>query len=126
MNKCKIRFQATLYYVIIFNFFVNNGLLFHNDTHNENVLFINTGKISYKNVKLAIIDFGKSTLFQKFDPSNTGFRIGNITNSIEDKLDAFNGWLNKTKNSKDVVYGGSRTYRKRKARYSKKNKTLKL
>jgi tRNA A-37 threonylcarbamoyl transferase component Bud32 len=45
--------------------YLENNKLFHNDTHNENLIIL-------KN-KIILLDFGKSTLYDLFSPSINGF-----------------------------------------------------
>lgn len=108
----------------LFDCFEQNKL-FHNDSHIENVCFIErNGKYSF-----ALIDFGKATLNAPLFSSVKGFAKHDAALSIESKQDRFETWINKTGEVWDKIskYGGkTRKYKKYKINvYRKKDKSKK-
>lgn len=86
-NSLKITKSIMIYKIIknILDYFENNKL-YHNDTHNQNLIIL-------KN-KIVLLDFGKSTLYDLFSPSINGFpKINCINNKskkyIKDVIDNF-------------------------------------
>ena len=86
-NSFKIKKSIIMYQKIkkILDYLENNKL-YHNDTHNENLIIL-------KN-KIVLLDFGKSTLYDLFSPSINGFpKINYINNKskkyIRDVIDNF-------------------------------------
>lgn len=60
------RNEIKIYYITRdFFIYLKKNNLYHNDTHNNNLIILNN--------KIVLIDFGKATLFHSFNPSITGF-----------------------------------------------------
>lgn len=102
----------------LFTCFEKNHL-FHNDTHSDNLCFINKDN----ETQLALIDFGKSTILKQMNQSSTGFRRNQPSS-----VDEFKQWLNHYRTNLQNygvyeknynVYGG------RKRKTNKKQKTKK-
>ena len=59
-NEIKIYYRIKQFLV-----YLQKNNVFHNDTHNNNLIILNE--------KIILLDFGKATLFNAFNSSNTGF-----------------------------------------------------
>lgn len=99
----------------IFDCFELNKL-FHNDSHIENVCFIERdGKY-----KFALIDFGKATLNTPLFSSVKGFAKNDETLSIESKQERFETWINKIGNIwGETLKCGEKTQKRKKNTYKK-------
>ena len=101
--------------------------LYHNDTHSDNLVFINTKE----GTKLALIDFGKATLNQAYSVTPTGYPRFLLYQPNDNQKQIFANWLDRNTN-KEVVetinltrYGGKTNKTKRKKTKKRKNKKRK-
>jgi hypothetical protein len=107
--------------------------LYHNDTHSDNLVFINTEE----GTKLALIDFGKATLNNAYSVTSTGYPrlLSNQSNDNQEQKQKqkqiFANLLDRNTN-KEVVettnltrYGGKTNKTKRKKTKKRKNKKRK-
>jgi hypothetical protein len=96
--------------IALLSCFESNGL-FHNDTHVDNLIFIKTGE----EVKMALFDFGKSTLLTPFYPTTTGFPKAEDISKVD-----FERWINNGGDEFCAVYGGRKTKKTSKRPYKKR------
>jgi hypothetical protein len=101
----RIAFEEFKNVIAVLDCFRRN-LLFHNDTHNENIVKLTDDKI-------AIIDFGKSITY-RFNPSTTGIRnelgLDNTSSTItKDEFDTWNKPRGERNSNKSPVFGTDTT-----------------
>jgi len=101
----------------------DNGI-FHNDTHNENLVFI---KSDGETPKLALIDFGKATIGSQRFSTSSGLEI------VEDEKDetykdALDKWIDRTPDLWSEHFGGQKIkkYTKRNIQKKRINKKLRV